>query len=347
MSKIRRLEPARPEDISAPVPFARPPDSATSVRVPDAVVPAPLAADVAAAEDYLQHQHAASTRRAYRADWACFTAWCAGHELSPLPASAETVALFLASEAAAGRAPSTLGRRTAAIRLAHRAEQYPVPTEHETVKALLRGIRRKHRDRPSQQKAPALAADIAAMVETIDRRTLPGQRDYALLLLGFAGAFRRSELVALTVADLTFSARGLKVKLAVSKGDQEGHGQTVAIVRGQRHCPVLAVRGWLRAAGIENGAVFRRFQRGGHVGNKGLNPATVAVLVKTYAARAGLDPAQFAGHSLRSGFLTSAAEAGASLFKLQEVSRHQSLETLRRYVREVELFDDHAGETLL
>ena len=330
-----------------PVPTADTADTATDAVVSIPEAPPALLDDLAAAEDYLSHQHAAATRRAYRADWQRFIDWCAARELATLPATPETVALFVASESAAGRAVSTIGRRVAAIRLAHRAEQLEPPTNHETVKAVLRGIRRKHRDRLKGQKAPALVADIKAMVTDIDRNTLPGKRDYALLLLGFAGAFRRAELVAITVDDLHRTPRGLQVHLPFSKGDQEGQGQTVAIVPGREHCPVQALQDWLSAAEIIEGPIFRRFQRGGHVGRKGLNPATVAEIVKAHAARAGLDPRQYAGHSLRSGFLTSAAQNGASLFKLQEVSRHRSLETLRRYVREVELFKDHAGEKLL
>jgi integrase len=174
---------------------------------------------------------------------------------------------------------------------------------------------------------------------------MKGVRDRALLL-GFAGAFRRSELVALNVADLQFCDGGLRVTVRKSKTDQEGQGATIAIVRGSSACPVNAVRIWIDAAGIYDGPVFRPGTRMGEISSRRLSARAVADIVKTYARRAGLKAANFSGHSLRSGFLTSAATRGASIFNMMDVSRHKSVETLRTYVRDAEIFRDHAGAGL-
>jgi integrase len=154
-------------------------------------------------------------------------------------------------------------------------------------------------------------------------------------------------LVALNVADVAETETGLLVRIRHSKTDQEGEGETIAISRGDRACPVKALRTWLEAAGIEKGPIFRPINKSGVVGSSRLTDRSVANIVKAYAARAGFDPAIFSGHSLRAGFLTSAAGNGASIFKMMDVSRHKSVDTLRGYVRDAELFKDHAGSGLL
>jgi site-specific recombinase XerD len=176
---------------------------------------------------------------------------------------------------------------------------------------------------------------------------MKGLRDRALLLLGFAGAFRRSELVALDLIDMEFCDGGLRVTIRRSKTDQECIGATIAIVAGSIVCPVKAVQAWLGAAGITIGPVFRPIGKGGRVGGARLSDGAVANIVKAAARRVGLNAADFSGHSLRSGFLTSAASRGASIFKMMDVSRHKSVDTLRGYVRDADLFKDHAGAGLL
>jgi site-specific recombinase XerD len=177
--------------------------------------------------------------------------------------------------------------------------------------------------------------------------TLQGKRDKALLLLGFSGAFRRSELVALEVADIAEEAAGLKVIIRKSKTDQDGLGQSVAISRGEVHCPVAALADYLQASGTTEGPIFRPFNRWGSLRASALTPHAVGEIVKHYAGLAGFNPEEFAGHSLRSGFLTSAAENGANLFKMMDVSRHKSVDTVRGYVRSAEAFKNHAGAGLL
>ena len=262
-----------------------------------------------------------------------------------LPASAESVAAYLAFEARRGTKPSTIGRRCAAIRYVHSIGGHPIPTADERVKAVVRGIRRAHGVAP-RRMAPATSDCIIAMAPRPDG-TLTTLRDRALLLLGFAGAFRRSELVALDVTDVEEVPEGLRVTIRRGKTDQEGRGAVVAIVRGEIACPVAALRAWLEAAEITEGPLFRPIRRGGHVQPARLTDRSVANIVKTYAERAGLDPTLFSGHSLRAGFLTSAAKRGASLFKMMATSRHRSTDTLAGYVRDQELFKDHAGFGLL
>jgi site-specific recombinase XerD len=304
-----------------------------------------LAPDLAAAVNYARSEKSPATRKAYGTDFRLFKAWCDGKGAQALPAAPETVAAFLAAEAEAGVRPSTLGRRVAAIRYAHRLASLAAPTDAEGVKATLRGIRRSVGAR-KVRKAPALAERVKAMAAA-SPDTLAGKRDRALILLGFAGAFRRSELVALDVADIEESEAGLRVTIRHSKTDQDGEGATIAIARGAVACPVRALREWLDAAGIESGALFRPVNKSGGVANTRLTDRSVANIVKAMAGSVGLDAKLFSGHSLRSGFLTSAASNGASIFKMMDVSKHKSVDTLRGYVRDAELFKDHAGNGLL
>ena len=177
--------------------------------------------------------------------------------------------------------------------------------------------------------------------------TLVGLRDRALILLGFAGALRRSELVALDVSDLVRTEKGLLVTIRRSKTDQEAEGATIAIPRGGQDCPVTALETWLLAASVTEGPVFRPIGRSGKVLHRRLCDRAVTMTIKRYAKQTGLDAKAFSAHSLRSGFLTSAAANGASIFKMMDVSRHKSIDTLRAYVRDAELFTDHAGAGLL
>jgi site-specific recombinase XerD len=318
----------------------------TSLTViePAQSLPGALGPDLTAAVDLAKAEKAVSTRKAYGTDFRIFKAWCDGKGVSALPASPVTVAAFLASESKTAK-PSTLGRRIAAIRYAHKLAHLDTPTDSEAVKATLRGIRRTFGG-AKVRKTPAVAAKMHSMVAMAPDR-LSGLRDRALLLLGFAGAFRRSELVALDVADIAEAKTGLLVTIRRSKTDQEGEGVTIAIARGDVACPAKALREWLDAAGIETGPIFRAINKAGTVAAERLTDRSVANIVKTYAARAGFDASTFSGHSLRSGFLTSAAAKGASIFKMMDVSRHKSVDTLRGYVRDAELFRDHAGAGLL
>jgi site-specific recombinase XerD len=301
------------------------------------------------AEVFATASRASSTWRAYESDWRIFTRWCQAMDLATLPAAPATVAMFLAAEAKNGTAPSTLNRRLSAIRLMHLGARLVSPHNAVEIQEVMRGIRRLS-TRGVVKKEAAVDEQIKKMVDTCDPATYQGQRDRALLLLGFAGALRRSELVALDVAHLKVSEEGFVLTIAKSKTDQEAQGQTIAIPRVLPHspyCPVQAVLEWMALAGIEQGALFRRVTKGNKLTADRLSDQSVARIIKKLAARAGLIASQYAGHSLRSGFLTSAAQQRASIFKMQAQSRHKSLDVLSGYVRNQELFEDHAGRGLL
>jgi site-specific recombinase XerD len=313
------------------------------VRADD--LPAALGPELEEAASYARAEKAEATRRAYKSDFARFRDWCEAKNVPALPASPAAVAAFLAAEATRGTKVATISRRLAAIRYAHKLAGHEPPTNVEAVKVTLRGIRRTAGSAPAR-KAPATADKVLAMVAKANT-DLKGLRDRALLLLGFAGAFRRSELTALNLADLEFCKSGLRVTVRKSKTDQDGLGVTIAIARGSIACPVDAVRAWVKAADIVDGPLFRPVTRAANISERRLSARAVAELVKCYARRAGLKAADFSGHSLRSGFLTSAAAQGASIFKMMDVSRHKSVDTLRSYVRDAEMFRDHAGNGLL
>jgi site-specific recombinase XerD len=309
------------------------------------MLPAALEVDARAARDFAKESLSPATRRAYRGDIRAFEAWCSERGLGSVPASPEAVASFLAHEAQRGLAVSSISRRAAAIRLMHRAAGHTSPTEAEVVRSTLRGIRRTLGVAPRQKK-PLTSELLLSLLEHVPD-SLGGKRDRALLLLGFAGAFRRSTLATLEVEDLEEVADGLRVHVRRSKTDQEGQGAVVPIIRGRKACPVDAVNDWMASAEITTGPVFRRMGRGGRVFPEALTPFSIGQVVKRYVEAAGLDSSEFGGHSLRAGFITSAVENGASVFRTMDVSLHRRVETLRGYVRRAEEFKDHAGDGLL
>jgi site-specific recombinase XerD len=304
------------------------------------------------AADFAKASRAASTLSAYRSDVKIFTEWCLARGLSPLPPTPETLCAFLADEAARGRRPSTIARRLAAIKWAVEAagvlgDTEKCPTDDKRVSAVLAGIRRTLGAAPRQKKA--VTSDIILAMVSGQDRSLRGLRDRALLTLGFGGAFRRSELVSLDVEDLEFCDSGIRVRIRKSKTDQAAEGVTIAVASGSIACPAQAVRDWLEAANITTGAVFRRVvnKRNQRLTDRRLAARNVASVVKKGARYLGLAEADYAAHGLRAGFLTSAAGRGASVFKMKEVSRHKSLDVLGSYVRDANLFRDHAGSGLL
>jgi site-specific recombinase XerD len=273
--------------------------------------------------------------------------WCDAAGVEVLPASPEAVAAFMAAEADAGRKVSTLEQRSAAIRWAHEAAGLESPTAHKLVRSTMQGIRRELGTAP-KRKAPATVDRLTMMVAHADPATVKGLRDRALLLFGFASAMRRSELVGLDLDDVEHTERGLLVTLRRSKTDQEGQGHQRAIPFGRnpKLCPVHALAEWHAKAGITDGKLFRSVDRHGNVAES-LSTRAVADVVKHYAKRAGLDPADFGGHSLRSGFVTSAAENGKSTERIMDHTGHQSAAMVRIYTRRADAFADHAGDGLL
>jgi site-specific recombinase XerD len=306
---------------------------------------------------YQRASKADATVRAYTADAKAFEAWCLQYGFRPLPASPEAVAGFLVVEAEAGLSSSTIGRRLSAISYAHKLMKAPDPTGDEEVRAVMKGIRRRVGIAPKQKAAATADILTALLMRTPD--TLTGKRDRALLALGFAGAFRRSELVALNVEDLREDPEGLRVMIRRGKTDQEGKGVEKPVPHGRFIRPVALIREWLDAAGITEGPVFRPVSRSGKVREaKGvsaqvgpkpprLTTQSVADILKRYCTAAGLDASMFGAHSLRAGFVTTAAERGADLAKIMEVSGHRDPKTVMTYIRNADAFKRHAGSGFL
>lgn len=293
---------------------------------------------------YIEESKAKNTVRAYKKDWEHFEQWCHSHGVSALPASLEVVTKYLI-DCADELKVSTMQRRMAAINAAHRMAGLPVISSRlEPLHSVWRGIVRT-KGTAQTAKAPVLTEDIQKMINGLTTDKLLDVRDRALLLLGFAGAFRRSELVALNVEDIEFKRNGLVVTIRRSKTDQEGAGRKIAIPNGTHAetCPVRAVRSWIDTAGIQNGAIFRSINRGGNMSTKRLSDKAVALIVKRNVKLAGLDPARYAGHSLRAGLATSAAQAGVEEKKIMDQTRHKSVNMVRRYIREGDMFRGNAA----
>jgi site-specific recombinase XerD len=307
-----------------------------------AVAPSP---SLEQAREFIRASKAESTLRGYKSDWRNFCRWSESHSLCPLPASPESVASYIA-ECAGRLKVGSIQRRLNAIAEAHKAVGLESPTAAGIVKNTLKGIKRKL-GTAAVQKAPALTDDIRAMVGMADSGLI-GLRDRALILLGFAGAFRRSELTDLDVADCAFGKDGLTVTLRRSKTDQEGQGRKVGIPYGSNPetCPVRVLQTWLEATGAASGPLFRAINRHGQLRQSRLSPADVARIVKKLALRAGLDAAKYAGHSLRAGHATSAAVAGASERSIMAQTGHRSVQMVRRYIRDGSLFRENSAGKL-
>jgi site-specific recombinase XerD len=301
-----------------------------------------LAPTADAARAFIAASKAPATVKAYRNDWRDFDTWCAQRAQTSLPAASEVIALYLADQAGV-KATATLSRRLVSIRAAHRAAGHDDPTAAAVVRETWAGIRRTF-GTAQHGKAPARTAELRAMVATLDPETTIGVRDRALLLVGFAAALRRSELVVLDVDDLAEREDGLVVTVRRSKTDQEGAGEQIGVPHGAKAetCPVTSLARWLKVSGIGSGPVFRSVARDGRIGDR-LSDRAVALVVKRTAAAAGLDPAQFAGHSLRAGLITSAAEADVHERDIMRQSRHKSIPVMRRYIRGATLFRDNAA----
>lgn len=317
------------------------------------VVPAELVDSLKSASDYAAASKSEATKRAYGSDWQDFVGWCDRSGVAALPASPATLAGYLAQLADSGKKVSTIRRRVAAIAYAHRLKSLPSAHETEPVKAVLAGIRRRI-GVAVERKAPATARTLRKMTgarrqkeaAACDLRTL---RDSALLLLGFAAALRRSELVALDVADLEFVEQGVIVHVRRSKTDQDAAGAEIAVPNGTKLKPVAALREWLAAAAIASGPVFRPIGKGkgGRVKPTRLTDKSVADIVKRYAAAAGFDASTFSGHSMRAGFVTTALEHDVDYFTVMDVSRHADVDVMRAYDRRAKMFKKHAGKDFL
>lgn len=309
-----------------------------------------LGEEVAAARSYRAQAKAANTIRAYTSDWSQFERWCWERGLEPLPARPEAVATYLAALAMARKADSTIGRHLAAIGWKHRQDGLVAPTvrdERMVIADTLAGIRREQRARPSARKAAITATDLAAMIAAADGEGTRSIRDRAILALGLAAALRRSELVVLELRDVEMVDKGLTLTLRHSKTDQQGEGQVIAVPSGKTLKPVERLKAWLAVRGSGAGPLFTQIDPQGRLTGKPMSDRSVARLIQKYAGLIGLAPETVAGHSLRAGFLTEASRNGATIAKMQEVSRHMRVDVLLGYVRSAELFEDHAGANFL
>ncbi|TPI63948.1 integrase [Mesorhizobium sp. B3-1-7] len=289
---------------------------------------------------YVEQGLAENTKRAYATDLAHFQAWGGG-----IPASDASVANYLAEHAEV-LSVATLCRRLATISKAHTTKGLPSPTSSEIVKATIKGIKRS-RGTAQAEARPLLRDELFAVLEHTGD-DVKSVRDRALLLIGFAGGFRRSELVGLDVEDIEHARQGIVVLLRRSKTDQEGNGRKIAIPFGRtRWCPVTALNQWLSAAVTNVGPIFLGINRHGRISRRRLSPEAVSLVVKERVVHANLDPSNYSGHSLRAGFVTSAAMAGAKTYKIRLQTGHASDAMLARYIRDGDLFNDNAASQVL
>jgi site-specific recombinase XerD len=297
------------------------------------------------AKEYAAAALAKNSQRAYKADFQDFCFWCLRKKKKPLPALPETVALYLSNMALELKV-SSLRRRMTSINAAHELSKVPSPTKDAHVKKVMRGIIRTHGE-AQKHASPTLLKHIQKMTLAMPK-TLTGTRNRALLLLGFAGGFRRSELTGINIEDLSEAKEGLVVKLVRSKTDQTGKGRQIAIAYGSdsKLCPVRAVQAWLKDSGITEGPLFRAIDKWGYVSANRLTDQSVRLILIESLKRAGLSTKGFSGHSLRAGFVTVAFINGASERDVQLTTGHTNTNILRRYHRDANLFRNAASGKL-
>lgn len=310
-------------------------------------LPSDLDLVVRQVQEYVAAASAPATRRAYSSDWRQFETWCQAQSLVALSATPAVVACYVADQAEAGKKVATLQRALVAIARAHQLANTNDPTKHPVVRETMKGIRRRWAT-AQKQAEPLLFEALTKVVATIQGAQLRDLRDLAILCLGFMTGLRRSELVALDVADLTRSGRGLRVRVRRSKRDQVGVGRDVVVFRKTGPtCPVAAVEGWLAAAGIQDGPVFVGVDRYGNARHgKRLTDQVVRTVVKDRARAAGLNVERLSGHSLRAGLATQAALNGASLRDIAKQTGHRSEKVLSGYIRDADLWRNNVTESL-
>lgn len=292
------------------------------------------------AKDYAKKSRADSTLTAYSIDWNQFLDFCAHHDLASLPSAPTTVALFISYLAETMR-PSSIQRKLASISIAHRTAGHDSPTYTELVRSTLMGIKRS-KGTAKKQPIPVRVRHIREGMPSM-RVDLKGIRDAAIILVGYSGALRRSELVGLDVKDLAFVDEGLVLNLRFSKTDQVGEGVRVALRRGSRDetCPVIALQRWLEKSGISEGAIFRPISKGGVIAQSRLSDKAASQVLKEFAKLVGLDSTKTSFHALRAGLITDAVRV-ASIASVARHSRHKS-NSISSYIREATLFEENVS----
>ncbi len=280
----------------------------------------------------LKNSKAHNTLRAYNADFKDFSAFCAKNGLNSLPSEPKIVSIYLTYLSSFSKY-STLKRRLASIKVVHKLKGHYIDTKHPIIIENLMGIKRKMGVKQIAKK-PLLINDLKIIINVIDqeKNDLKRLQNKALLLVGFAGGFRRSELVSIEYDDLDFVTEGVKIVIKRSKTDQTGQGMIKAIpyFENKTYCPVTSLRNWINFLNIDKGKIFN------------ISDKTVALIIKKYALLAGLDQKKYAGHSLRSGFATSTAETGADERSIMAMTGHKTTQMVRRYINESNLFKNNA-----
>ena len=294
----------------------------------------------------LQNSKSNNTVRAYKSDFKDFGLFCAQNGFKSLPSEPKIVSLYLTYLSTKDVKMSTLKRRLVSIGVIHRLKGHYLDTKHPSIIENLMGIKRR-KGSIQKRKKPILIRDLKLIINVIDEQKIKDikkLRDRSIILIGFSGGFRRNEIVSLDYEDLDFVEEGLKIQIRKSKTDQFGEGLVKALpyFDNSQYCPVISLKKWLELSKITSGSVFRRFVKGSKLSENRLTDQTVALLIKEYLQLAGIDNKNYSGHSLRSGFATSAAESGAEERNIMAMTGHKSTEMVRRYIREANLFKNNA-----
>ena len=294
----------------------------------------------------LQSSKAKNTIRAYKSDFNDFELFCAQNGFKSLPSEAKIISLYLTQLSTKEVKISTIKRRLVSIGVIHRLKGHYLDTKHPLIVENLMGIKRR-KGSIQNGKKPLLINNLKRLINVIDQQKkeqIKIFRDRTIILIGFSGGFRRNEIVSLDYDDLDFVEEGLKINIKRSKTDQFGEGSIKGLpyFDNSQYCPVVSLKNWIDIAKINSGSLFRRFSKGSRLTEKRLTDQTVALLIKEYLQLAGIDNKNYSGHSLRSGFATSAAESGAEERSIMAMTGHKSSEMVRRYIKEANLFKNNA-----
>jgi site-specific recombinase XerD len=294
----------------------------------------------------LQNSKANNTLRAYKSDFNDFGIFCAQNGFKSLPSDPKIVSLYLTHLSTKDAKISTLKRRLVSIGVIHKLKGHYLDTKHPSIIENIMGIKRR-KGSIQKSKKPMLISYLKLIINVIDqlnKEDIKKLRDRSIILIGFSGGFRRNEIVSLDYDDLDFVPEGLKINIKRSKTDQFGEGFTKALpyFDSSQYCPVVSLKNWIEISGITKGPLFRRFVKGSKLSEKRLTDQTVALLIKEYLNLAGIDSKNYSGHSLRSGFATSAAESGVEERSIMAMTGHKSAEMVRRYIKEANLFKNNA-----
>ena len=294
----------------------------------------------------LKSSKAKNTVRAYKSDFNDFGLFCAKNGFKSIPSEPKIVSLYLTYLSTKDAKMSTLKRRLVSIGVIHRLKGHYLDTKHPSIIENITGIKRR-KGSIQKGKKPILISNLKNLIDVIDQQNnqdIKKLRDRSIILIGFSGGFRRNEIVSLDYDDLDFVEEGLKIQIRRSKTDQFGEGFTKALpyFNGSQYCPVVSLKKWIEISKIKSGAIFRRFSKGSKLSNNRLTDQTIALLIKEYLKLAGIDSKNYSGHSLRSGFATSAAESGAEERSIMAMTGHKSPEMVRRYIKEANLFKNNA-----